>query len=211
MQIRSITFPSLIQSQGSELFNVARDRLTGMKIREDGEDYIIGDLALTEGKNPHKAINSSVDELDYRLLAKAAALVATNTVKEPLVITTGFPYSTININKQAAIDYFNKMESVTYDARTFGGNDHLVQPLSINRVEIIPELIGGIIAMRRGEQTRSGNFFLVSLGYGTTEIGLSTDKGVIQRTEGTASGLRFAIDWSMKKLMKDYYVGLRTE
>lgn len=211
MAIRTISFPSLIQSQTTELLNVSRDQLTGMKIREGDDDYIIGDLALTEGNNPHKAINSFVDELDYRLLAKAALLTASSLVKEPLVVTTGFPYSTININKKAAVDYLNSIESITYDMRPFGGSDHLVQPVSVNRVEVIPELIGGIIAMRSGEEQRNGNFFLVSLGYGTVEIGLSTDKGVIQRTEGTASGLRYAINWAMRELMKNYYVGLRTE
>ncbi len=211
MRIRTTTFPSLIQSQGSELQNVSRDQLTGMKIREGEEDYIIGDLALVEGKNPHKAINSSVDELDYQLLAKASLLTASNFVKEPMVITTGFPYSTININKKPAVEFFNSIESVTYDTRPFGGSDHLVQPISVNRVEVIPELIGGIIAMRSGEDQRTGNFFMVSMGYGTTEIGLSTDKGVIQRTEASGNGLRYAIDWAMKRLMRDYYVGLRTE
>lgn len=211
MRIQTITFPSLIQSQGPELTNVARDQLTGLKIREGDQDYIIGDLALSEGRNPHKAINSSVEELDYRLLSKAALLTASNHIKEPMVITTGFPYSSVNLNKEPAIQYLNGIESVTYDSRPFGGNDHIVQPISVNRVEVIPELIGGIIAMRRGEEKRSGNFFLVSLGYGTVEIGLSTDKGIVQRTEGTASGLRYAVDWAMKSLMKNYYVGLRTE
>lgn len=211
MRIRTISFPSLIQSQGPDLINVARDLLSGMKIREGEQDYIIGDLALSEGRNPHKAINSSVDELDYRVLAKAALLIASSQVKEPLVITTGFPYSTVNLNRNAAIDYFNSVDSITYDSRPFGGNEYMKQPVSVNRVEVIPELIGGIIAMRRGETKRSGNFFLVSLGYGTVEIGLSTDKGVIQRTEGTGSGLRYAIDRAMKSLMKQYYVGLRTE
>ncbi|MEX0593305.1 MAG: ParM/StbA family protein [Balneolaceae bacterium] len=211
MRIRTISFPSLIQSQGPELVNVARNQLTGLKIQEDDQDYIVGELALSEGKSPHKAMNNSVDELEYKLLSKSAVLTASNHIKEPMVITTGFPYSTINLNKQAAVDYLTSLESITYDAKTYGGNGHVVQPVQINRVEVIPELIGGIIAMRRGEEKRNGNFFLVSLGYGTVEIGLSTDKGVIQRTEGTASGMRYAVDWAMRSLMKKYYVGLRTE
>lgn len=211
MRIRTISFPSLIQSQSTDLVNVARNQLTGLKIQENEQDYIVGELALSEGKNPHKAMNNSVDELEYRLLSKSALLTASNHIKEPMVVTTGFPYSTINLNKKEATDYLSGVESITYDAKTFGGNGQVVQPIQINRVEVIPELIGGIIAMRRGEEKRNGNFFLVSLGYGTVEIGLSTDKGVIQRTEGTASGMRYAVDWAMKSLMNKYYVGLRTE
>src|SRR5690625_5437881 len=76
MHIRTFSLPSVIQSQSSDLINVSRDQISGLKIREGEEEYIIGDLALTEGKNPYKAINSSVEDLDYRLLSKAALLTA---------------------------------------------------------------------------------------------------------------------------------------
>lgn len=211
MNIRSISFPSVIEGHNTELVNVAKDQLNGLKIREGEEDYIIGNLALSEGRNPHKAINSSPDEVDYKLLMKAGILTASNFVKEPMVITTGFPFSTININKNQARDYISGLESIMYDSRPFGGRDHQALQFSVNRVETIPELIGGIIALRSGGTQRTGNFFMVSMGYGTVEIGLSTDGGIVQRTEGTAPGLRYAIDWAMKELMQDYYVGLRTE
>ncbi len=211
MNIRSISFPSVIEGHNNDLVNVAKDQLNGLKIREGEEDYIIGNLALSEGRNPHKAINSSPEEIDYKLLLKAGILTASNYVKEPMVITTGFPSSTININKNQANEYISGLDSVVCDSRPFGGRDQQSLQFSVNRVEIIPELIGGIIAMRSGGTQRTGNFFMVSLGYGTLEIGLSTDGGIIQRTEATAPGLRYAVDWAMKELMQNYYVGLRTE
>lgn len=210
MNIRSISFPSVIEGHNTELVNVAKDQLNGLKIREGELDYIIGNLALSEGRNPHKAINSSPEELDYRLLLKAG-LVASNYVKDPMVVTTGFPFSTINISKNPARDYLSGLNSLMFDSRPYGGRDHQSLQFSVNRVEVIPELIGGIIAIRSGGTPRSGNFFMVSLGYGTVEIGLSTDGGIVQRTEGSAPGMRYAIDWAMKELMQNYYVGLRTE
>ncbi|MEX0681618.1 MAG: ParM/StbA family protein [Balneolales bacterium] len=211
MNIRSISFPSVVEGHNTELVNVAKDQLNGLKVREADDDYIIGNLALSEGRNPHKAINSSPDELDYKLLIKAGILMASNFVKEPMVITTGFPFSTININNNAAKEYISGLESITFDSRSFGGRNAQIAQVLVNRVEVIPELIGGIIAMRSGGTQRTGNFFMVSLGYGTVEIGLSTDGGIVQRTEGTGPGLRYAIDWAMKELMQNYYVGLRTE
>ncbi len=211
MNIRSISFPSVVEGHNTELVNVAKDQLNGLKIREGEDDYIIGNLALSEGRNPHKAINSSPDETDYKLLMKAGILTASNFVKEPMVITTGFPFSTININNQQAREYVSGLNDVKFDSRPFGGRDHQSLQFSVNRVEVIPELIGGIIGIRSGSAQRTGNFFMVSLGYGTVEIGLSTDGGIVQRTEGSAPGVRYAIDWAMKELMQNYYVGLRTE
>ncbi len=211
MKIKSISFPSVVEGYNTSLINVAKDQLNGLKIQDNGDDYIIGNLALSEGRNPHKAINSSPDEVDYRLLAKAGIVIAANFVKEPMVITTGFPFSNININKIAARDYLSGLDSIAFDSRTIGGRDHQTLQFAVNRVDVIPELIGGIIAIRGGEHQRTGNFFMVSLGYGTVEIGLSTDGGIIQRTEGSGPGLRYAIDLAKKDLMQNYYVGLRTE
>lgn len=211
MNIRSISFPSVIEGHNTELVNVAKDHLNGLKISNGNSDYIVGNLALTEGRNPHKAINSSPEETDYQILLQSALLLASKYVKEPMVITTGFPFSTFNLNKEVAKEYIRSMESIVYDSRPFGGPDHQIYQTSVNRVEIIPELIAGIIAMRGRELQKTGNFFMVSLGYGTIEIGLSTDGGIIQRTEATGPGLRYAVDWAMKEMMQNYYVGLRTE
>lgn len=211
MNIQSISFPSVVEGHNVELFNVARDQINGLKIRERDVDYIIGNLALSEGRNPHKGINSSSEEVDYRVLLKAAILLASQTVKESMIITTGFPFATININKDAAQKYISGLDSIVYDPRPFGGREHQSLQFAINRVEVIPELIGGIIGMRSGEAQRTGNFFMISLGYGTLEIGLSTDGGIVHRTGATGPGLRYAIDWAMKELMQNYYVGLRTE
>lgn len=70
---------------------------------------------------------------------------------------------------------------------------------------------GAIIAARNGEVDISGGMFVVSIGFGTMEIGLSTDNGFIQRTFNSGPGVRYAISSAMKMLQENYYLGLRTE
>lgn len=210
MNLITYTIPSVIEGNNANLINVARDQLNGLKIRQQDTDYIIGNLALSEGKNPHKAINSSPDERDYQLLMAASLLLATRKAEEPLNVTTGFPYSTYMINKQHAIEHISNIQHINFDSRPYGGSNNQSKAVSINRVEVIPELIAATIGLRN-TMNRSGNFFVVSLGYGTVEIGLSTDDGIVQRTQGSANGLRFAINWAKEHLMQKYYVGLRTE
>ncbi|MEX0686149.1 MAG: ParM/StbA family protein [Balneolales bacterium] len=211
MSIKSYIFPSVFEGHNTNLQNVTDDQLRGMKIREGETDYIVGDLALSEGHSPHKAINSSPHDIDYKLLLSAGLLTAANGSDEAITLTTGFPFSTIQINQKDASSLISNVQSITQDTRPFGGKDHQIRSVSINKVDIIPELIGCIIAARNGEMDKKGNFFMVSLGYGTLEIGLSTDEGIIQRTFNSASGIRFAIDLAMKELAKTHYLGLRTE
>jgi hypothetical protein len=62
---------------------------------------------LNEGLSPHKLINSSPEDTDYQLLAKAAMLIIQDKVEQPVTITTGFPYSTYYIYKEKAIEFFS--------------------------------------------------------------------------------------------------------
>lgn len=211
MKIQSISYPSVIQGHSTDLVNVSSNLLNGLKIKDNGRDYLVGNLALSEGRNPHRAINSSSDETDYKVLLKAGLLLASNVSSKPMVLTTGFPYSTYNINKKIVRNTLASLDSILHDSSTYGGPHHQEVPVQLNHLEVLPELTGGIIAARHGEESRSGNFFMVSVGYGTLEIGLSTDDGVVHKTEATAPGLRYAVDWARKDLMQNYYVGLRSE
>lgn len=204
-------FPSVFEGHNTDLSNVTDDQLRGMKISIGDTDYVIGELALTEGNSPHKAINSSPHDIDYKLLLNAGLLVAMNGSDEGITLTTGFPFSTIQLHQKDAQKLISELESITQDTRPFGGKGHQTKPVSINRVDVIPELIGCIIAARNGDMQKKGNFFMLSIGYGTLEIGLSTDDGIIQRTFNSASGIRYAIDLAMKEMAKSHYVGLRTE
>ncbi|MCH8569641.1 MAG: hypothetical protein LAT67_15310 [Balneolales bacterium] len=211
MEIQSVAIPSVIEGYNLNLANVTKYELNGLKIQDNDADYIIGNLALAEGKNPHKAINSSVHETDYRLLMKTSLLIASKFVTDSMTVTSGFPHSTININKKAALDYIQNIDSVKFDTRPSGGKDYRTQPISIQKTDIISELSAADKAVRDNRDKKDENFFLVSLGYGTLEIGLSTPDGIIKRTENSASGIRYAINQTMSELNEKHYMGLRTE
>lgn len=204
-------FPSVYESHNGELVNVASDLLQGMKIYSEQTGYIIGQLALSEGINPHKAINSSPHELDYRLLVQSGLLLASNLSDEPIVLTTGFPYSTFNMNRQAAIEFITGTHRIEYAPSTFGGATRQYRSVAVAKTEVIPEIYGAMKAARSLNENRDRNFFIVSLGYGTFEAGLSTKTGLVQRTMISAQGLRYAVDDCMKELSKSHYLGLRTE
>lgn len=206
------TFPSLIESHNTELENVALDLVHGLKIYEDDTGYIIGDLALSEGASPYKAVNSSPEDLDYRLLAKAGLLVATEGEQEPVTITVGFPYSTYQRNRDLAVGFLKEAHNIQHDAGTYGGGGRKSEHVNVERVDVLPEVLGCIIAARNKEEYRRHDaFFMGSLGYGTFEACLSTRGGVVQRTTVSCQGLRYAVDITMKELEKKHYLDLRTE
>lgn len=206
------TFPSIIESHNTELENVALDLVNGLKIFDDDTGYIIGELALSEGASPYKAVNSSPQDLDYQLLAQAGLLVATEGEQEPVTLTVGFPYSTYQRNRDLAVDYLRGAHNIQHDAATYGGGGRKNEYVNVERIEVLPEVLGCIIAARNNEEYRRHDaFFMGSLGYGTFEACLSTRGGVVQRTTVSCQGIRYAVEITMKELEKKHYLDLRTE
>ncbi|OQY04835.1 MAG: hypothetical protein B6I20_02375 [Bacteroidetes bacterium 4572_117] len=195
-----------------ENFNfVSKDLLNGLQIYDEDQGYILGNLALTEGLSPNKAINSSPNELDYSLFLKAGILLACQKNNRPLTITSGFPFSTYQIYKKKAEELILGIDSVEYNARTYSNVPKTKIRTRIHKVEILPEMIGNIIALRVGEDNAEGNFFVVSLGYGTCEAVLSTENGIVHRTAASITGVQYALDMFIQSLSKKYYLGLKTE
>ncbi|MEX0944936.1 MAG: hypothetical protein WDZ38_04620 [Balneolaceae bacterium] len=212
MKFETHIFPSVIESSNSLLTNVTSNRLDGMKIQHDEQDYLVGSLALVEGSSPHKAINCAPDEIDYQILMKTALSIANRMVNgRQMAVTAGFPYTTYQVFKEAASDLIKSINSVKQDERPFGGYDYKTSEIRIGSIHIIPELLGSILAVRQKSVNLRGGMFVVSLGYGTLEIGLSTESGIVQRSFNSGNGLRFAMDAAMKELSSTHYLGLRTE
>ena len=207
---KTFTFPSVFEGNNVDLKNVSRDLLNGLKIVHNNEGYIIGNLALTEGISPHKNINSAPDELDYNLLLKAGLLIANQKMGNPLTLTTGFPSSTFQLYKDMAAQVNGEIQ-IEYNASPYGGATNKKINVEVDNVQVIPEIIGCAIGLRKGMTGASGNFFVVSLGYGTCEGILSTEGGIIQRTSFSTYGLRFAVNLLEKELSKAHYLGLKNE
>ena len=205
------TFSSLIEANNANLANTSKDLLNGLKLYHDNQWYICGNLALSEGRFPHKLINSSPNDIDYQLLIKAAMLVINESVEQPVTITTGFPYSTYKIYKELALDALKKAHVIEIDAATHRGGSKKTIMFDVNHVDVVPEIVGCTIALRHGEQQASGNFFVLSCGFGTFESILSTDNGVIERSMISTHGLKYAINLLMNDLQKNHYLEFRNE
>lgn len=209
--IKSYVFPSAIETNNNTLTNVATNILNGLKIFHEEESYLIGNLALTEGISPHKNVNSSPTDLDYQILAKAGMLLSHNVKEEPVTLTTGFPFSTYQLYKGQAVSQLSNEHTIEFDSSTFNGDGVKSVTVRVNKVDVLPEIAGSIIGLRKGEQQVKGNFFVASLGYGTFESVLSTESGIIHRTALSANGLRYALNNMINELQKNHYLGMKTE
>ncbi|MFA6086602.1 hypothetical protein [Mucilaginibacter sp.] len=211
MNFQAVSIPSVIERYNQTLINVSSDPEKCIQIYDASAGYLIGDLALTQGYAPYRNLNSSPSELDYQLLAKAGLLVASGAKSGELVLTTGFPYTTYELYKQQAVDFFTPKDVfIEFNSDTYSTNIHKRIQLTIRHFEVMPEILGCIMAIRKGLK-QQGNFFVVSLGYGTCETGLSMDTGLITRTCMSVTGLRYAVNNLHAELSKSYNLGMKNE
>ncbi len=196
------SFSSLIEVNNSNLVNTSKDLLNGLKIYHNNQWYICGNLALTEGKFPHKLINSSPEDLDYQLLMKAALLLSYEQTEQPLTVTLGFPYATYRIYKDLVPELYNKPVIIEYDGAVFGREGKKTVIIDIESIDVVPEIVGCAIALRKGEHKVTGNFFVLSCGFGTFESVLSTDSGVMEQTMVSTHGMRYAVNLVLNELGK---------
>jgi hypothetical protein len=212
MKKQSVSFPSVYEAVGTDLNFVSKSLVNGLQLYDAQEQsYIIGDLALTEGISPNKLVNSSPHEIDYQLLLNAGILLANHENNRPLAVTTGFPFSTYQVYKDIAKEMIEGLNTIEYNPGTYSNAEKTKINANIKQVEILPEMIGNIIALRVGETQAEGNFFVVSLGYGTCEAVLSTESGIVHRTSLSINGMQYAVDLFMRSLATKYYLGLKTE
>jgi hypothetical protein len=210
--MQTFSIPSVIEANPVELTKVSADLINGLKIfHDDGNAYIVGNLAIREGVAPHKSINSSPSDKDYNLLAKAALLIASKKAEGTCYVTTGFPFLNYQLFRQQAIEFFQANHTIRYDASTFSTTGLSEQVVNVVKAMVIPELQGCDIAIRSGELKPEGCFFLVSIGYGTFEAAFSTPEGLVQRTAISGPGVRYAVTGAVKELLRTQEVGLKAE
>jgi plasmid segregation protein ParM len=203
--------PSVFESNNAELRFVSKDFINGLKIIHNNQDYIVGNLALNEGVSPHRNINSAPDELDYNLLLKAGLLIGSQKLGNPITVTTGFPFSTFQLYKAEAKSKIAQEHVIEFDSSTFSNGSKKKITVEVDIANVMPEVVGCALALRK-QNIASGNFFMVSLGYGTFEAIVSTaDGGLIQRSAISTYGLRYAINLMQVELSKTYYLDLKNE
>jgi plasmid segregation protein ParM len=212
MNFNSISIPSVIERYNQPLINVSTSPEKKIQLYEEGVGYLIGELAFSQGLSPYRNINSSPADIDYQLLVKAGLLLASGGKSGEIVVTTGFPYTTYQLFKQQAEDFFSLKDIfIEYNGDTFSTNEHKRTHLTVTHVEIMPEILGCIHGLRNGPVAEKENFFIVSLGYGTCETGLSTETGLISRTCMSVPGLRHAVNNMQTELNRSFNMGMKNE
>jgi hypothetical protein len=108
-----------------------------------------------------------------------------------------------------ATEFLRKTHIIEFDASTHSNNAKRSVILDVQNVEVIPEIVGCTIALRKGEQQAEGNFFVLSCGFGTFESVLSMDSGIVEQTMVSTHGMKYAVNLLISELEKTHYMGFR--
>lgn len=212
MKTTLLTLPSVIERHDKPLTQLTSSLDKRLQLFEGGTGFLVGDLAFAQGVAPYRNINSSPADLDYQLLAKAGLLMAAGGKSRELVLTTGFPSAVYELFKQQAEQFFAVRDvMIEYNSDTLNGGTRSRVQLTVSHLEIMSEIMGCITAIRKGPVADEGNFFIVSLGYGTCETALSTAEGPIARTCLSVPGLRHAVNTLYNELTVNYYLSMKNE
>lgn len=214
MKPTTISFPSVFETAFGNTENSSRDLLNGIKIKKGDKWYLIGNLAKRGGINPGRITNASPQEEDYEILFRAALLNVVDKVEQPIALTVGFPFSTYNVYKAAAEQFLGKRHFlIEYDTQTFNINGAFKKAMfDIERVEVIPEIVGGIIGLKKSiPEPVPENFIAVSFGYGTIEGGMASSTGLVHRTCFSSHGIRYAVNNITRELAQKYYLEMKNE
>ncbi len=216
MSTHSFSFPSVFEAAYGNTENTAASLLTGMKIKVDGQWYLVGDLAKKNGIDAQRVINAAPDQLDFEILFKSALLNCAETVEKPFNITMGLPYSTYNAYRQPLLRMLEQRYfTVDYNNETYkheGGVRSI--NIELKNFDVIPEIVGAVIGIKKGNlvtDSNPRNFIVISLGYGTAEGGMATDDGLVQRTCFSARGMRYVVNNAQRELSKLHYLDMKNE
>jgi hypothetical protein len=204
-------FPSVVESAPPGLELSEGDLIDRLVVTDRGIPSLVGELALAEGRSPSRVVNASPDQRDFRVLVKAALLLAMRGREEPVSVGLGFPTATLRLYSDRADGFLDSLDAIEYDQQAFGHASPAQQPVRIAARALLSEIAACDIALREGPLRAAGNFFILSLGYGTCEAALAGPSGIVQRTAVSLPGIRYAIDRAMHDVQRMYNVGLRTE
>ena len=69
-------FDSLLETSYGKTSVSSNSLLSGIRIRHEDNWYIVGSACANLGRNPHRLVNASPQEQDYKILLLSALLLA---------------------------------------------------------------------------------------------------------------------------------------
>jgi len=206
-------FPSLLETSFGKLPQTSTNFINGMRLRYRDNWYILGNECRNQGRNPHRLVNASPEELDYGILFTGALSLACRNSNEKYVITTGFPQSVYNSYRGLAEKFLaQRYFSVEIDTSTYK-KDGVIEKknVEVDQYEVIPELTACAIGLKRHYKVPEENFLLISCGFGTTEIGLVSNEGINKRTIISIPGIIQCVRSLRDELEREHVTGFLTE
>ena len=206
-------FPSLLETSYGKLPQTSSNFINGMRLRYQDNWYILGNECRNQGRNPHRLINASPEEPDYGILYTGALSLACRNSNEKFVVTTGFPQSVYNSYRGMAEKFLaQRYFTVEVDTSTYK-KDGIVEKrnVEVEHFEVIPELTACAIGLKRHYKVPEEHFLLVSLGFGTAEIGVVSNEGINKRTIISIPGMIQCIRSLRDELEKENVTGFMTE
>ena len=102
---------------------------------------------------------------------------------------------------------------VEYDTGTFNIKGSIKKnTFDIDAFEVIPEIVGGIIGLKKTlAQSTDENFIAISFGFGTVVGGYATADGLVNRTCFSSHGIRYVIGNLARELNTQYYLEMKNE
>ena len=214
MNNTTINFPSIFETAFGNTENSAKDLLNGLKIKRGEKWYLVGNLARKGAVNPGRVVNAAPTEEDFDILFRSAITNVVEKVEHPFALTMGFPFSTYNVYKSAAEHYLAKRHFILdYDTRTFNLKGAIRKnTFIIDQYEVIPEIVGGIIGLKKLiPKAESENFIALSFGFGTMEGALATTEGLVHRTNFSSHGIRYVIGNLARELNQKHFLEMKNE
>jgi plasmid segregation protein ParM len=214
MDYKVITFPSVFETAFGNTQNSAKDLLNGLKIKKNETWYLVGNMARRNAINAGRVINAAPEEEDFDILFRAAMTNVIDKAQQPFTVTVGLPLSTFNVYKNAAQQYLSRRHFlVEYDTGTFNIKGSIKKnTFDIDAYEVIPEIVGGIIGLKKTlAQSTNENFIAISFGFGTVEGGYATADGLVNRTCFSSHGIRYVIGNLARELNTQYYLEMKNE
>ena len=210
----TISFPSVYETAFGNTENSAKDLLNGLKVKKNDSWYLVGNMAKRSAINAGRIVNAAPNEEDFDILFRSSMINVLDTVAQPFTITTGFPLSTYNVYKSAALQYFaHRHFLIEYDTNTFNVKGGIKKnTFEIDTYDVIPEIVGGIIGLKKTLPENSAeNFIAISFGFGTVEGGFATSDGLVHRTCFSSHGMRYVIGNLARELNISYYLEMKNE
>jgi len=210
----SISFPSVYETAFGNTESSAKDLLNGLKVKKNDTWYLVGNMAKRSAVNAGRIVNAAPNEEDFDILFRSSMVNVLDKVQQPFTITTGFPLSTYNVYKNAAQQYLSHRHFlIEYDTNTFNVKGSIKKnTFEIDNYDVIPEIVGGIIGLKKTlPENSSDNFIALSFGFGTVEGGFATSDGLVHRTCFSSHGIRYVIGNLARELNINYYLEMKNE